>query len=252
MRVRVFPSYHELAAAVAERLAMLALQENKRGKPLVLGLASGTSPRGIYHALEKRMQTSELDLGRSPAFCLDEYYPIDPADPRSYRNQMSQLAKSLGISTAKLHIPHGNIPREEIARHCEQYEAKIRSVGGIDFQILGIGRSGHIGFNEPGSSIDSRTRLVSLHETTREDAAADFGGLPAVPREAITMGVSTILQAREIALVASGEHKAKIVRRVIEGPPTSAAPASFLQAHGFVTVYLEAEAAKLLRQSRCA
>ncbi len=244
--VRVFSSKNALALAVADRICALAEERRKNARPLVLGLAAGASPRGVYHALELRVRTGRLDLSRCEAFCLDEYYPIDPEDPGSYFVQMSEVAANLGIQQEKLHIPLGDIPRKRIARHSEQYEAEIRSAGGIDFQILGVGRSGHIGFNEPDTARESRTRLVQLDDRTRRDAAPAFGGLDRVPKEAITMGIGTILDAGEIALIAMGTHKAAIVRKIIEAPPTSEVPASFLQTHGCVTAYLDEQAAHLL------
>jgi glucosamine-6-phosphate deaminase len=177
------------------------------------------------------------------AFCLDEYYPIHTDDPRSYAAQMASLAAELRIPGSSLRIPCGETPRERVGRHCAQYEEQIRAAGGIDLQLLGVGRSGHIGFNEPGASPESRTRLVRLDDLTRQDAAAAFGGLDHVPAEAVTMGVATILQAEEIALVALSESKAEIVRRLVEEPPSPAVPASFLQAHDRAVVYLDADAA---------
>ena len=170
-------------------------------------------------------------LSRCLAFCLDEYYPMDSRDPRSYAQQMSRVAAELGILAGNLRVPGGETSRERIQAHCGQYEEAIESAGGIDFQILGVGRSGHIAFNEPGSSRASRTRLVQLDERTRRDAAAAFGGLERCPREAITMGIATILAAREIALIAIGGHKAEIVRRLVEEPPSAVVPASLLQGH---------------------
>src|SRR5438445_206053 len=154
----------------------------------------------------------------------------------------------VNIRPEHVHIPDGSVPREALAEHCAAYEQAIAAAGGIDFQLLGIGKSGHIGFNEPGSSPHTRTRLVTLDTVTRRDAAADFFGEDNVPREAITLGVSAILEAREIALIATGEHKAEIVRRAVEGDVSQDVAATYLQAHGNATVYLDlAAAAELTR-----
>lgn len=250
--VRVFSSKNELASAIADRVCVLAAERHSEGRPLVLGLAAGASPQGVYRDLERRVRAGQLDLTRCVAFCLDEYYPIDPEDPRSYARQMSSVAAELGIPREMLRIPDGDLPRAQTELFCKQYEEEISLVGGIDFQILGVGRSGHIGFNEPGASRESRTRLVQLDERTLQDAATAFGGLDHVPREAITMGIETILEAKEMALIGMGEKKAAIIRLVVEEPFTSAIPASYLQAHDRATIYLDEEAAGLLAPVRCA
>ena len=244
--VRVYASRNALADAVADRIGALVEARQFEVKPLVLGLASGASPAGVYRELARRVHRNELDLSRCLAFCLDEYYPVGSEDPRSYAQQMSRVATELGILPGSLRIPRGDTPREQLEAHCGQYEEAIWSAGGIDFQFLGVGRSGHVAFNEPGSSRASRTRLVELDDRTRRDAAAAFGGLERCPREAITMGIATILEAREIALIAIGGLKAEIVRRLIEEPPSAVVPASLLQGHDGVTVHLDADASRLL------
>src|SRR5690606_36248832 len=159
-------------------------------------------------------------------FNLDEYYPMDPGSIHSFRRYMwENLFEHINIDPANVHFPRGDVPREQIPEACEAYEDQIRAAGGIDFQILGIGKTGHIGFNEPGSGVTSRTRPVALDTITRRDAAADFFGEDNVPFEAITMGVATIMEAREIALIATGEHKALIVRRAVEGEVDAAVAA---------------------------
>jgi len=193
-----------------------------------------------------RVRTKQLDLARCELFGLDEYYPIDPADARSLNHQLSAVAEDLEVPADRFHILLGDIPRDQIQEHCEQYEESIRRAGGIDFQILGVGRSGHIGFNEPGSDLDSRTRLVPLHRLTVSDAAPNFGGLNQVPREALTMGMGTILEARELALIAQGDRKAGIVRHLIEEPHSQAVPASCLQTHPCAGIYLDKDAARYL------
>src|SRR5437879_9994086 len=182
-------------------------------------------------------------------FTRDEYYQMPPDSPDTYRRYMwENLFAHVNHQADQLHIPDGGVPRATLAEQCAAYERAIVEAGGIDFQMLGIGKSGHIGFNEPGSSPDERTRLVTLDTVTRRDASADFFGEDNVPREAITMGVATILEAREIALIATGEHKADIVARAVEGDVSQDVAATFLQRHANATAYLDlAAAAELTR-----
>jgi glucosamine-6-phosphate deaminase len=184
-------------------------------------------------------------------FNLDEYVPMFPESIHSYHRFMREnLFDHVNVPEEQIHIPCGDLPADEIDGHCAAYERAIRDAGGIDFQILGIGRSGHIGFNEPGSAVESRTRLVYLDTVTRADAASDFFGEENVPPEALTMGVATILEAREIALIATGEHKAAIVRRAVEGAVHADVAATYLQEHPNATVWLDpAAAAELTRAS---
>lgn len=233
-----------LAAAVARRMA-----EVIRQKPnAVLGLPTGSTPKGIYGELIK-LHKAGLDLSRVVTFNLDEYYPMAPGTLQSYHRFMHQyLFRHVNIRPENIHLPRGDLPRDSIARHCEEYEARIKAAGGLDFQLLGIGRTGHIGFNEPGSPPESRTRLVRIHPFTRRDAAADFFGERNVPAEAVTMGCGTILAAREIILVALGENKAGIIRRALEGPEGVEVPASLLQRHGNTVFHLDPDcAAELVR-----
>ena len=165
-------------------------------------------------------------------FNLDEYYPMDPGSIQSYHRFMwENLFSQLDINPENVHIPRGDVPREQSRPSAGDMKRRSRLAGGIDLQLLGIGRTGHIGFNEPGSGAESRTRLVTLDLVTRKDAAADFFGEDNVPREAITMGVATILDAREILILATGEHKAAIVRRAVEGEVDHEVAATFLQPH---------------------
>ena len=233
-----------LERLVADRLVEVVAREVARKGHCVLGLATGSTPLGIYRELIRRRQAGEVDFSRVTAFNLDEYYPMPPDRPHSYRRYMwENLFAHVNISPQNVHIPDGGAPREQLTEHCTAFERAIADAGGIDFQILGIGKSGHIGFNEPGSPSDSRTRLIMLDTITRKDAAADFFGEDNVPREAITMGVATILEAREIALIATGEHKAAIVQRAVEGEVSPDVAATFLQRHPDVTVYLDLAAA---------
>jgi glucosamine-6-phosphate deaminase len=188
-----------------------------------------------------------LSFAQVITFNLDEYYPMAPDSIHSYHRFMwENLFSQIDIAPENVHIPRGDVPREAIEAECLRYEEAIHAAGGIDLQLLGIGRSGHIGFNEPGSSAGSRTRLVTLDLVTRRDTAADFFGEENVPREAITMGVGTILEAREILILATGEHKADIVRRAVEGELDHEVAATFLQRHSATTFYLDGAAAAAL------
>jgi glucosamine-6-phosphate deaminase len=244
IRTVVVEEHDDLARLLAGRIAaVIARAVADRGR-CVLGLATGSTPVGIYRELIRRHQAGEVDFARVVTFNLDEYWPMAPASRHSYRRFMQEnLFDHVNIPPASTHVPDGTVPGERLAEACAAYERAIRDAGGVDFQLLGIGKSGHIGFNEPGSGADSRTRLVTLDTVTRKDAAADFFGEDNVPREAVTMGVATILEAREIALIATGEHKAAIVRRAVEGEPTPEVAATFLQRHAGATVYLDRAAA---------
>src|SRR5213596_4359310 len=244
IRTVVVPDHDDLALRLADRIVEIITRETAAKGRCVLGLATGSTPLGIYRELIRRHQAGDVDLSRVVTFNLDEYYPMPPDSPHSYRRYMwENLFAHVNIKPENVHIPDGSVPRERLAEHCAAYERAITQAGGIDCQILGIGKSGHIGFNEPGSSADSRTRLVTLDTVTRRDAAADFFGEDNVPREVITMGVATILQAREIALIATGEHKAEIVRRAVEGEASPDVAATFLQGHANAAAYLDLAAA---------
>ena len=241
--VIIVEDYDDIARLVAGRIETLIRTKGAAGEPAVLGLATGSTPIGIYRELIRLHQEQGLDFSHVVTFNLDEYYPMPPASIHSYRRYMwENLFDHINIRPENVHIPRGDIPRSDIDRHCRDYEAAIERVGGIDFQILGIGKTGHIGFNEPGSGVDSRTRLVHLDTITRKDAAADFFGEENVPREALTMGVATIMDAREIALIATGEHKAAIVRRAVEGEISHEVAATFLQEHPNTTFYVDGAA----------
>src|SRR2546422_1006404 len=249
LRTVVAPAHDDLARRLADRIVAVVARATADRERCVLGLATGSTPLGIYRELIRRHRAGEVDFARVVTFNLDEYYPMPPDSPHSYRRYMwENLFAHVNIKPENVHIPDGSTPRERVAEHCAAYERAIVEAGGIDVQILGIGKSGHIGFNEPGSSADSRTRLVTLDTVTRRDAAADFFGEDNVPREAITLGDFTILQAREIALIATGEHKAEIVRRAVEGEASADVAATFLQGHPNTATYLDvAAAAELTR-----
>ncbi len=240
----VVPDHDDLAVLLADRVVDVIGRTTAASGRCVLGLATGSTPLGIYRELIRRHQAGEVDFARVITFNLDEYYPMPPDSPHSYRRYMwENLFAHVNIRPEQVHIPDGSVPRERLAEYCSAFERAIAEAGGIDLQLLGIGKSGHIGFNEPGSSQDSRTGLATLDTVTRKDAAADFFGEDNVPREAITMGVATILGAREIALIATGEHKAEIVARAVEGEVSPDVAATFLQRHGNTTAYLDLAAA---------
>ncbi|MFN0179520.1 MAG: glucosamine-6-phosphate deaminase [Gemmatimonadales bacterium] len=245
----VFADHEALAIAVARRIASLIRARAAKGLGTVVGLATGSTPVGVYRELVRLHRAEGLSFARVVTFNLDEYYPMAPEALHSYHRFMAvHLFDHIDIDPANLHLPPGEFPRAEAARVGQEYEAAIERAGGIDFQLLGIGKTGHIGFNEPGSGQSSRTRVVTLDTITRRDAAADFFGEANVPREAITMGIATILAAREIAILATGEHKAAIVRRAVEGEVDGDVAATFLQRHPNTTFYLdEAAAAGLTR-----
>src|SRR5438105_9566563 len=202
----VVPDHDDLALRLADRIVEVIARETAAKGRCVLGLATGSTPLGIYRELIRRHQAGEVDLSRVVTFNLDEYYPMPPDSPHSYRRYMwENLFAHVDIRPEHVHIPDGSVPRGRLAGPCDGSGRAIAEAGGIDLQLLGIGKSGHIGFNHPGSSQYSPTGLVTLDTVTRKDAAADFFGEDNVPREAITMGVATILGPREIALIATGE-----------------------------------------------
>src|SRR5689334_12554708 len=240
----VFPTSAQAARHVALMIESLIRQNNSAGRPTVLGLPTGSTPVGLYRELIRLHRETGLDLSNVITFNLDEYYPMPPDDPQSYRRWMQEtFFNHVNIPPQNIHVPDGMIPAEEAEDYCLRYEQKIRRAGGIDLQVLGIGRTGHIGFNEPGSTRYSRTRLVTLDPVTRRDAASGFYGEENVPHQALTMGVGTILEARKIVIMAFGEHKAAIVARAVEGPMTDAIAASFLQQHPDTTFLLDEAAA---------
>src|SRR2546426_113101 len=244
LRTVVFPEHGDLALAVADRIVEIIQRETRGKGRVVLGLATGSTPLGVYEELIRRHQAGDVDFSRVITFNLDEYYPMAPDSPHSYHRYMwENFFAHVNIAKENVHIPQGVTPRERVAEACDAYEQAIRAAGGIDFQLLGIGKTGHVGFNEPGSDATSRTRIVTLDTLTRKDAAADFFGIENVPREAVTMGVATILDARELALMATGEHKAGIVARAVEGEISPDVAATFLQRHPSVSVYLDLPAA---------
>ena len=249
--VRMSPDHEAIAVDVAGRIAALIRRRAAEGRNAVLGLATGSTPVGIYRELIRLHREEGLDFSNVVTFNLDEYYPMEPDSLHSYHRFMREnLFDHVNIPADQIHIPRGDLPREVMDDHCAAYEAAIEEAGGVDFQILGIGRSGHVGFNEPGSGRESRTRVIYLDTVTRADAASDFFGEENVPPEAVTMGVATILQAREIVLIATGEHKATVVRRAVEGDVHADVAATYLQEHEAATVCLDPAAAAELTRRR--
>jgi glucosamine-6-phosphate deaminase len=240
----VFPTSSQAARHVALMIESLIRQNNSAGRPTVLGLPTGSTPVGLYRELIRLHREQGLDFSRVVTFNLDEYYPMQPDDPHSYRRWMVEtFFQHVNILPQNINIPEGTILPEEVEDFCLRYEQKIRRAGGLDLLVLGVGRTGHIGFNEPGSTRHSRTRMVTLDPVTRRDAASGFFGEQNVPHQALTMGVGTILDAKKIVLMAFGEHKAKIVHRAVEGPVSDAVAASFLQQHNDATFLLDEAAA---------
>jgi glucosamine-6-phosphate deaminase len=247
----VIVEYEEIARTIAKRIAAIIGERRAAGEHAVLGLATGSTPIGIYRELIKMHREEGLDFSDVVTFNLDEYYPMEPQSIHSYVRYMREnLFNHINVKPQNVHIPRGDVPRDDVDDECDAYEAAIKAAGGIDLQILGIGKTGHIGFNEPGSGVDSRTRRISLDTVTRRDAAGDFFGEDNVPTEAITMGVATIMEAREIALIATGEHKAAIIRRAVEGEPDPDVAATYLQQHPNAVFYVDPAAAAELTRVR--
>jgi len=243
----VFRTSTEASRHVALMIEALIRTNNSAGRPTVLGLPTGSTPVGMYRELIRMHREEGLDFSRVITFNLDEYYPMSPQDQHSYHAWMwENFFKHVNIRPENIHIPDGTVPLDRMEEYCAEYEQAIRRAGGIDLMVLGIGRTGHIGFNEPGSPPTSRTRLVTLDPVTRRDAASGFFGEENVPHQAITMGIGTILEARKIVLLAFGEHKAAVVRKAVEQEPSDAIAASFLQKHFDATFIVdEAAAAEL-------
>ena len=243
----IFDDSEKASKAVALEIAALIRQKTKENKPAVLGLATGSSPKKVYQELIRMHKEEGLSFKNVITFNLDEYHPMEPDSVQSYvRFMKEQLFDQIDIPVTNYHLPDGTLPIEKIPEFCKDYEDKIEKLGGLDFHLLGIGRNGHIGFNEPGSLINSKTRLMTLDINTKIDAAVDFGGLAKVPKKAITLGIDKIMQAKRIVLLAWGEHKAESVAKAVEGQVTSDIPASYLQQHTNATFILDETAAALL------
>lgn len=240
--VRVFDDRAAAIGRAADRVsACLATRS-------VLALPTGRTPIDLYQELRRRHVQSALSFAQVETFNLDEYWPIAPDAPGSFRRFMREnLFAHVDLQPERAHIPNGAVPRDAVERECAAYEALIAAAGGLDLAVLGIGRNGHIGFNEPGSSPSSRTRLVELTDDTRRANAGDFADLEAVPRHALTMGIGTILSARALLVLAFGAAKAEILARALRGPIDASCPASFLRTVGLhVELLLDRDAARLL------
>ena len=243
----IYKDANDASMAVAKEIASLIRSKNAEGKPTVLGLATGSSPKKVYAELIRMHKKEGLSFQNVITFNLDEYYPMQPDSLQSYVLFMKeQLFDHVDIPTDQYNIPDGTLPIEQVRAACKGYEDKIAALGGLDFQLLGIGRNGHIGFNEPGSHVNSHTRLMTLDLPTRIDATLDFGGLAKVPRKAITMGVKSIMEAKRVVMIAWGEHKAEIIKKAIEGVVTETVPSSYLQGHPNAQIVMDESCASSL------
>ena len=243
----VFSSSDEASICVAEEISDLIKSKQAENKLCVLGLATGSSPIRVYEELVRMHQEDGLSFNNVVTFNLDEYYPMEKQSIHSYHYFMHQhLFNHIDIAPENINIPNGTVSSEELHQYCIDYDLKIKDYGGLDFQLLGIGRTGHIGFNEPGSHYNSGTRSITLDHITRVDAAPSFLGIDNVPKKAITMGIGTVKKAKRIVLLAWGNNKARILKDTIEGKITSEVPATYLQEHDNTTFVLNEEAAEEL------
>lgn len=243
MRVIIVKDYQKMS----KRAAKIVANRMKRKPDLVLGLATGSTPLGMYSELIRMHEEEGLDFSKVRSFNLDEYCGLSSDHPQSYHYFMyDKLFNHINIRPENIYIPRGDVEKADI--FCEWYEKKIKEEGGMDLQVLGIGRDGHIGFNEPGSSLGSRTRIKTLTKETIEDNARFFKKKEEVPRYAITMGLGTISEAKECLLLASGTNKAEAIQKSIEGPVSAEITASLLQLHPRVMIIVDEEAAQNLRQ----
>lgn len=245
--VEIFETPKEGSQYVAKIIAGLIKEKNAQGKKAVIGLATGSTPKSLYAELVKMHREEGLSFKNVITFNLDQYYPMEPDALNSYHYFMRKyLFEQTDIDPENYFLPNGLIPKEQIKEHCAEYESKIAETGGLDLQILGIGNNGHIGFNEPGSPVYSKTRLITLDNSTRIANSHEFGNISQVPRMAITMGISTILKSRRIILLAWGKTKAPVIQKAVEGKPTEEVPASLLQNHDDCTFVLDEFAASEL------
>ncbi|MFD1631430.1 glucosamine-6-phosphate deaminase [Pseudopedobacter beijingensis] len=243
----IYSDKYEASRVVADEMCNVIEEIGLAGGLPVLGLATGATPEIIYKYLIEAYQKGK-SFAKTICFNLDEYYPIQKENPNSfYYSMYKQLFNYIDIPDNNIHIPHIGTLDTPLHDFCKDYENKINQVGGIDLQILGIGENGHIAFNEPGSDFNSLTRLVDLDEVTRKNAAADFGGVSAVPNQGITMGIQSILQAKKIILLAFGENKGRIMNRLLYEPITPDLPASFLKLHSNCQFVLDEACAKNIK-----
>ncbi|HZG99819.1 MAG TPA: glucosamine-6-phosphate deaminase, partial [Flavisolibacter sp.] len=249
--VKVVDNLKDGSVLAAQEIAALIRSKQKANQSCVLGLATGSTPKTLYAELVRMHKEEGLSFRNVVTFNLDEYYPIEKDAWQSYNNYMHKnLFNHIDIDKNNIHIPDGELPKESIKQHGAEYEQQIADAGGIDLQILGIGNNGHIGFNEPGSSIYSRTRLINLENSTRLANAYEFANISHVPRLAITMGISTIMHARKVILLAWGQGKSPVIREAVEGQVTEQVPASLLQQHQDCTFIIDQAAAAELTRFR--
>jgi glucosamine-6-phosphate deaminase len=243
VEIHVFETPDETARAVALRIARAVAERPE----LVLGLPTGRTPVATFAELRRLHDAGQVDFSRAASFNLDEFAGVASSHPGSFRTFMDRhLFGGVNLRPARIHFLNG--AATDLDAECDRYEAAIEAAGGIDLQLLGIGGNGHIGFNEPGLELIARTHRVTLADSTRRDNAALFGGDPGqVPREALSMGMGTILKAAAILLIATGERKAQCVGGAVRGPLSTRLPASFLQVHRHVELYLDRAAALRLR-----
>jgi len=243
----IFQDSKQGSLQVASEISNLVREKANKDQKCVLGLATGSSPIRVYEELVRMHREEGLSFKNVVTFNLDEYHPMERSNIQSYHYFMHQhLFDHIDIASENIHIPDGMVSFQEAQEYCKEYERKIEEAGGLDFQLLGIGRTGHIGFNEPGSHYNSATRDITLDYVTRIDAASSFKGLENVPRKAITMGIGTIKKAKRIVLLAWGQNKASVIRKTIEGDISSEVPATYLQEHANTTFVLDKEAASQL------
>jgi glucosamine-6-phosphate deaminase len=239
----IFDNSNKASVTVAEEIAELIRKKEKENKVCILGLATGSSPIKVYEELVRMHKEEGLSFSNVITFNLDEYFPMGKESLQSYHYFMHQhLFDHIDILPENIHVPNGTIGKDEVYQYCIDYEMKIKEAGGLDFQLLGIGRTGHVGFNEPGSHLNSGTRSITLDHITRVDAAPAFLGIDNVPRKAITMGIGTIRKAKRIVLLAWGINKSQIIKETIEGEISSDVPATYLQTHDNTTFILDNEA----------
>lgn len=244
LHVNIYNSQQDGSDVIARKIADLIKKKNSENKQTILGLATGLTPVLVYQKLIKIHKEEGLSFANVVTFNLDEYFPMQPNAAQSYVHFMNeQLFDHIDINRANINIPDGTIKKEGIETFCLNYEQKINEYGGIDLQLLGIGRTGHIGFNEPGSAPNSGTRLITLNSLTIRDASREFGGKNNVPLKALTMGIGTIFKAKEIILMAWGKKKASILMKAVEGEISSKVPATFLQLSENTEVYIDKDAA---------
>ncbi len=249
--VKIYPDLKEGSKFIAREIAGLIREKQAKGEKCVLGLATGSSPKSLYAELVRLHKEEGLSFKNVVTFNLDEYYPIENDALQSYNRFMKvQLFNHVDIDPANTHIPNGEIPKDQVKAFCQQYEKMIEEAGGIDLQILGIGNNGHIGFNEPGSSVNSRTRLVTLDNSTRLANSYEFANISQVPRLAITMGINSIMRAKRIILMAWGNSKAPVVQKSVESHITEQIPASLLQQHDNTLFVLDDQAAGELTRNK--